>query len=256
VTVGQLFEAWFDQYVRQHWKDEGREAQRLFTRDVLPVLGDVTASDVITDVVMRVLDQAIVRDASRVALLVLSLLRQMFRWGLPRGDVTTDPTLTVHKTVVARPAERDRVLSEAELRVLAAALPASDLPQHSQSAVWILLASATRVSELSMARWVDVDLEKGIWTIPATNSKNRREHIVHLSSFALAQFRKLKALRQNGWVLPGRHPNQPIDLKILSRQMRDRQRERPLAKRSSETGTLGVPGGPWTLLIFGAPPPV
>jgi hypothetical protein len=39
----------------------------------------------------------------------------------------------------------------------------------------------------------------------------------------------------------------PIDLNTLSRQVRDRQRERPFAKRTSKVGTLVLLNGPWTL---------
>lgn len=38
-----------------------------------------------------------------------------------------------------------------------------------------------RSKELRLAKWANVDLEKGIWTIPAANMKKRREHVVPLS---------------------------------------------------------------------------
>lgn len=38
-----------------------------------------------------------------------------------------------------------------------------------------------RSKELRLAKWADVDLEKGLWTIPAANMKKRREHVVPLS---------------------------------------------------------------------------
>lgn len=38
-----------------------------------------------------------------------------------------------------------------------------------------------RSKELRLAKWADVNLEKSIWIVPATNTKKRREHVVPLS---------------------------------------------------------------------------
>lgn len=48
-------------------------------------------------------------------------------------------------------------------------------------ALQILAHVFLRSKELQLAKWVDVDLEKSIWTIPAANMKRRREHVVPLS---------------------------------------------------------------------------
>jgi len=46
-------------------------------------------------------------------------------------------------------------------------------------------------------RWCDIDGEN-IWTIPATETKNHREHKVPLSSHALAVIERLRSLTGNG----------------------------------------------------------
>ena len=59
---------------------------------------------------------------------------------------------------------------------------------------WLLFLSAAppvqlltlvRPSEASGARWVEIDLDAKLWTIPAERMKAKREHIVPLSPQAL-----------------------------------------------------------------------
>lgn len=49
-----------------------------------------------------------------------------------------------------------------------------------------------RASELCGARWIEIDLEKGEWLIPASRMKARREHLVPLSRQALEILQELR----------------------------------------------------------------
>ena len=49
----------------------------------------------------------------------------------------------------------------------------------------LLLLTAQRENEVAGMRWVELDLHKGIWTIPASRTKNGKPHIVHLGHLAL-----------------------------------------------------------------------
>ncbi|HDR1869706.1 TPA: tyrosine-type recombinase/integrase [Pasteurella multocida] len=57
----------------------------------------------------------------------------------------------------------------------------------------ILLYTLVRKMELAKAEWKDVDLENGIWFIPAANTKKRRDHVVYLSTQVIDMFRELRA---------------------------------------------------------------
>ena len=61
---------------------------------------------------------------------------------------------------------------------------------------------ALRAQELVLTKWVDVDLDKAIWTIPAERTKTRKEHKVYLSSQAKGILQDLidRNLRENEFV--------------------------------------------------------
>ena len=48
----------------------------------------------------------------------------------------------------------------------------------------LMLVTAQRRSEVITARWVDIDMSSGWWTIPETIAKNKLPHRVALSSLA------------------------------------------------------------------------
>lgn len=74
----------------------------------------------------------------------------------------------------------------------------------------LLLLTAVRSQELRLARWADVDLEAGTWTIPVANQKLTLEQaksappfIIPITPTARALFEELRSLAGDSpWVLP------------------------------------------------------
>jgi integrase len=67
-----------------------------------------------------------------------------------------------------------------------------------------LILTATRVRETLDAKWDEIDLATATWTIPAARMKMSVAHVVPLSSGAMAVLAKQEAIRQNGFLFPGR----------------------------------------------------
>lgn len=246
-TVQTLFDNWRQAELSKR-KDCGVETTRGFNKDVLPKIGAMPAESVRQTHVMAILDAVVARGSNRMAKRFLSELRQMFGFALDREIVQFDPTARIKKDRIGGKAvTRDRHLSEEEIRDLARLLPGARMLKATESAIWLMLATCCRVGELSRARWRDIDLERGTWTIPAAHAKNSRSLVVFLSDFALEQFRRLEAIKANDeWVFPNREGDGHIDLKTINKQIHDRQRETPLKHRSAKTGRLRLAGGPWT----------
>ena len=80
----------------------------------------------------------------------------------------------------------------------------------------------TRPGELRLAEWAEFDLDKAIWTIPASRTKMRREHQVPLCRQALAIFSELKTITgARRLVFPGlRSADRPISENTLNAAMR------------------------------------
>jgi len=244
---------------------------------LFPKLGTFALEDVKRADLLTILDTAKAEGKLRTANVLLSDLKQMFRFALMRDLAARNPLDTVSKREVGGPSvERNRVLAPDEIRQLARALPTSGLQPRFVSAAWIILSTGARVGELIGAIWTGtghdpaklqivaeasgvklgfVDVHRRTWYLPET--KNQRDHTIHLSSFAMRQFQALAALREIDpkspattipWVFPGISGASPVGVKTLGKQLSDRQREpqRRLSGRTRDTSSLLLPGGRWT----------
>jgi integrase len=89
-------------------------------------------------------------------------------------------------------------------------------------AVEFALLTAARSGEVRGARWSEVDLDAGVWTLPPARMKSGKEHRAALCGPALALLRGLLPLRRSadGLVFPGRSGARPLDDTALSRALR------------------------------------
>ena len=97
-------------------------------------------------------------------------------------------------------------------------LAASDLPEYlqklesydgnvqTQLALKFLLLTFVRTTELRGAEWTEIDMAKSEWRIPAERMKMKDQHIVPLSSQALAVLEELRPLTGHWrYLFPNQH---------------------------------------------------
>lgn len=298
-TVRQVFDQWrateLQPLVRADGKrvgrkDGGQYVLEQFARHVFPAIGGRALEDIRKADLLALLDAQITGGKARTANVLLADLKQMLDFALERELIAINPLATTKKSKVGgKDVERERVLTEEEIRQLLGALPHANLGPRSVCAIWLTLATGVRVGELMGAMWADalpadpqarkasldamlaladtegvklglVDLDASTWHLPTT--KNQRDHTIHLSAFAVGQFKKLRELREvlNGttepgredkpspWVFPATDAMRPVCIKSFGKQLADRQRqpEQRLANRSKATTALILAGGKWT----------
>ena len=113
--------------------------------------------------------------------LYLSAVRTFFRWAKGRGIIDYDPSADVVKSGAIQ--ARERVLTQNELIALWKAT-GDDLPYH--RIVRLLILTGQRRLEVGGMEWRELDVEAGLWTLPAARTKNRRQHLIPLSPAVLA----------------------------------------------------------------------
>jgi integrase len=88
----------------------------------------------------------------------------------------------------------------------------------SARALELVILTAARSGEVRGAMWDEVDLDKALWTVPASRMKMGKEHVVPLSTPAVAL---LKALpRVGACVFPGSVEGKPFSDMALLQQLR------------------------------------
>lgn len=276
ISVRTLFTQWQATDLRPHIgangkrlgrKDKGAYTSDQFERRVFPAIGDRPACEISKADVLMILDAVKAEGKLRTANVLLTDLKQMFRFAEIRELVEKNPLSLLDKRKVGgESVERDRYLSAEEISALAKALPEARMSERSQAGLWIILSTGVRVGELMGAVWgrpsntqelqtlaeeADaklgfVDLEARSWYLPTT--KNQRDHTIHLSDFAVARFKQLETLRETGpWAFPNTAGTGPVCVKSFGKQIADRQRDAaPMKNRTAASKALQLPGGRWT----------
>lgn len=293
LTVRQVFERWRATDLqpivhangkRSGRKDGGQMVFEQFTRHVFPLIGDRPLEDVRKADLLAVIDAQ--KGKARTAAMLLGDLKQMLAFALDRELIAVDPLATVKKSrIVGTPTERERVLAEEEIRLLPEAIAQARLNPRSAIAIWLMLATGVRIGELTGAIWAEdlpsvpkarnariaqlqtlaedndvklglIDLQARTWHL--LDTKNQRDHTIHLSAFACQQIEALRQHREalidsptaelTPWVFPATDNARPVCVKSLGKQLVDRQREpeQRMAGRSKATTALMLPGGKWT----------
>ena len=249
ISTQELFNKWVRLDLSNR-KDSGAEVIRCFNKDVLPVIGPLPAEEVTKAHIASITDSCLARGSDRMAKVVLSLIRQMFKFAQDRDIIQLDPTATIRKNKLGKPdTPRERFLSEEEIKELAKKVEAAGLTTPTKLAIWIALATGCRIGELIKAKWVDFDFQAKTWLIVPENSKNGKPITIHLSDFALGSLRELKQIQPNNpWTYPNKDNTNHLNTKTITKQIGDRQlgERTKLPNRSKNTSALLLKGGKWT----------
>jgi integrase len=281
LTVQDLFDVWVTDGVAR--QNGNAELMRLFSKDVLPQLGDKQLRLLTDKDVLAMLRRMLKRGVTRLTVLAYRDLSQMLAWGEKRQpwrgllvDGNPCDLIDINKLLPDDyEEERDRVLNDDEIRELSAIFATTltqwesapdrrsaprPVARKTQIALWLCLSTLCRIGELLMARWDHVDLEKGVWFIPRENVKGRRgkkqEHYIFMSDFARRQFVELREITGHSeWCFPSKNKTGEethVCLKSVSKQVGDRQirfkNRKPLKSRVYDDSLVLSNGmnGEWT----------
>lgn len=138
------------------------------------------------------------RIESRGSLEMLKKVRQrceaIFNHAKFHGLIDANPADGVSKMLKKHRAKNYSNIKLKELPELVNAINTYPLEPTTKAGLLIALYTFQRTNEIRFAQWDEIDLEQGLWTIPAERMKMRREHVVPLSKQVVEVFKSLKPL--------------------------------------------------------------
>ncbi|ARJ64682.1 hypothetical protein WV31_02845 [Magnetospirillum sp. ME-1] len=154
--------------------------EKLFANHIVPVLGKKTVGELRRADVVELLDSLKNKGWRTNAQVnrVHAALKACLNWAVEREYLDANPAAVVKKQVTERP--RDRVLSDGELKAIWEATDVRTDP--SRAFIRLLILTGARRDEIRCMTWSEIDLEKGIWTLPKARNKGHRDHVVPLSN--------------------------------------------------------------------------
>ena len=117
---------------------------------------------------------------------VKSSLKMMFGYAAESGLIDFNPVDVVGSKAFQK-AEKQHfdALEPEELPLLLEKLEDGSISGITRLAIYWQLLTMTRPIETVSARWIDIDLDKKQWRIPAAMMKKSRDHIIPLNQFLL-----------------------------------------------------------------------
>ena len=222
-------------YVAAHasgWKNAKHAAQWTSTLQTYayPVFGDVSVASVEVNMVLKVLEPIWV-DKNETARRVRGRIEAILDWASARNMRTGDNParwrgLLMH--LLAKRSKASAVTHHAALPYPKVAEFVASLRQQegvAAKALEFTILTAARTSEVTGARWQEIDLEEAIWIVPADRIKAGKEHRVPLSAPAVAIAKSMSKTRQSEFIFPGGRRERPLSnmamAGVLKRMGRD-----------------------------------
>ena len=183
-------ERFVELYLKPNWRGTWGSAQSTINNVFIPSWGNRPVHEITRADIVKVLDEYSDRPARRKE--IHSLLRKFFNWATDRQDIDFSP-LAGMKAPKAVPSRR-RVLSDDEVVALWRATENSGWPWG--PFVRMLILTMQRRQEVAEMDWSEIDLNARRWTLPADRAKNDQEHVIPLTSLALAELQLLGPKRK------------------------------------------------------------
>ena len=207
------------------WKNGKHQKQWLATLETyaFPSLGNKPVNEIEGPAIRDVL-AAIWLSKPKTARRVRQRIGTVLDWAYAKGFRATEaPMRSLSKGLPRQPRKDGHF----------AAMPYADVPSFlkrlreresaGRVALEALILTAARSGEIRMARWPELDLESGLWSISAERMKMGRAHVVPLAPETVYVFRRAERFRvgASNLVFPGQNVKRPLSDMTLLKVLRD-----------------------------------
>ena len=196
-----------------HIRKQGSKAQSIgwhITAYITPALGSIRTPDLTTGDVRRLCDK-IKTKAPSSAREVLGTINRMMKHAVSDGLVSFNPAAGISPALYATKDARERSLSVDELRAFLLGCDGAGVSRLVSAALRLIVLTMARKNEIVKAPWTEFGLDSALWELPAERTKNKKPHMVPLSSQAVAILQTIRPARDDEepltnfstWVFPG-----------------------------------------------------
>ncbi len=204
-TVRELAESYVNKHARlkkKTWKtDEAYLNQLLIPKFGAHLASSITRADIAN------IHTDIGKKHPYTANRFVSIIRKMYNIGRHLGMVPKEILNPGTEIVPFAEKKRRRYVTLAEMPLLAAAID-EDPNEFAGHALWLLLLTGVRRSEILAARWSDVDWDNG--TLYIGETKNGEPVLTPLSRAAIARLNMIPKFDDNPYIICGDIPGEPL----------------------------------------------
>jgi len=209
LSAGITFAGVAKEYIESKMVGDGKAPTtvakaRWFLEQLEPAIGSMPLADVDPQMLLAALKRLEAKGVHETAKRCRSFASRVFRYGVATGRCTSDPAQLLQGALITRKARHyAAILEPTKLGQLLRAIEAFSGGLVTMAALRIAPHVFVRPGELRHAEWLEFDLKKGIWNLPAAKMKARRLHAVPLSKQVQKMLAELQILTGAGkYVFP------------------------------------------------------
>jgi len=200
---------WIASYSKKWVKNYSDKILKRLENNVFPGLGSRPIAEITSRETLAVLRKIEDREAYETAHRTMQNCSQVFRYAVATGRADRDPTLELRGALTPNKERHYPSITDPEgIGALLRAIDGYDGSLATKCALRLAPLVFVRPGELRRAQWTELNLDKAEWRIPAERMKMREQHIVPLSTQAVAVLKELQPLTGRGsYVFPGARTN-------------------------------------------------
>jgi Integrase len=204
-TFERLAREWID-HQGGRWKEGHKsDVKKSLENDVFPSIGHRPITDIKPPEILAVIRSIERRGVLETAGKILQRCSAVFRYAIQIGRCTYNPAGEMKGALKQKKVEHRAALTENDLPDFLKAVDKYNGDMQTINALKLLMLTIVRTGELRGAQWSEIDLDNATWRVPAERMKMKTEHLVPLSSQAVAVLREQHKLTgQYPLVFPSR----------------------------------------------------
>ncbi|WP_394661834.1 integrase domain-containing protein [uncultured Pantoea sp.] len=176
---------WFQLKSKSVTEDYARDIWRSLEKDIFPAIGEIPVQALKARTIVEALEPIKARGALETVRRLVQRINEIMIFAVNTGLIDANPASGVGMAFEKPKKQHMPTLRPEELPKLMRSLSMSNLSVSTRCLIVWQLLTLVRPSEAAGTRWVEIDIEAKLWTIPAERMKAKREHVVPLSSQAL-----------------------------------------------------------------------
>lgn len=194
-------------YKSAKWTEEYADSMlACLEMDVFPFIGRADITSLTPTDMLGVLRRMEARNVLHKLKKVRQACKQIYTFAITTGKAQLNPVSDLSGALLTPKQNHLPHLNVDQMPAFLSSLNDYSGSLLTRNGARLLMLTGLRTIELRASEWTDIDLEKGVWQIPAERMKMRRPHLVPLSSQAKSLLEEIHQLTGRGkYVFPGRN---------------------------------------------------
>lgn len=185
---------WIDKKSNKWTIGHSKDVRHTLERDVFPYVGNEPINKITTQNLLSVLRKIEKRGSLEVLKKIRQRCNNIFIYAKVMGYITSNPAEGLELVLKSPVRKNFNSIELSELPELVKAINSHPLEPTTKTGLLLALYTFQRTNDIRGALWTEFDLEAGLWSIPASRHKMKRDQLVPLPKQAIEALKALHSI--------------------------------------------------------------